>query len=116
MEGPQAAAFGPDVLYPIDGVLSRVESALVFVTAYASEGFDRQNLTASGSFARRSFAIRIYKLIVQLLHQQVDRQGDELVKYVAAKCDNTVVVINSAGPVDVSWIALIACARPRAEC
>jgi hypothetical protein len=35
-----------------------------------------------------------------LSHQKVDRQGDELVKYVAAKFDNTVVVINSAGSVD----------------
>ena len=115
MEGPQAAAFGPDILYPIDGVLSRVESALVFVTAYASEGFDRQNLTVSESWVWAPCTI-ISNLIETRSIEQVDRQGDELVKYVAAKCDNTVVVINSAGPVDVRHPARRLSALGRLRC
>ena len=45
--GAQVGSFGAGTAFPIDGVLSRVESAMVFVTAYSSEGYDRETLKAS---------------------------------------------------------------------
>ncbi|KAJ7271920.1 putative beta-glucosidase [Mycena haematopus] len=59
---------------------SRSEAALVFVNAYATEGFDRFNLSAYSN-------------------------GDALVKAVAAVNNNTIVVIHAPGPVLVEeWI------------
>ncbi|KAJ7687352.1 putative beta-glucosidase [Mycena rosella] len=59
---------------------SRSETALVFLNAYAQEGFDRHNLTSYSN-------------------------GDELVKAVAAVNNNTIVVLHIPGPVIVEdWI------------
>ncbi|KAF7338183.1 putative beta-glucosidase [Mycena venus] len=59
---------------------SRSETALVFINAYATEGFDRFNLSAFSN-------------------------GDALVKAVAAVNNNTIVVMHLPGPVVVEeWI------------
>lgn len=46
---PQLSFFGPSptTSYPIDGALSRVDTAMVFVTSYSREGYDRSSLNVS---------------------------------------------------------------------
>ncbi|KAG0701012.1 glycoside hydrolase superfamily [Suillus ampliporus] len=57
-----------------------MKAAIVFVNSDSGEGFDRQNLTAW-------------------------HQGDQLILAVAAQNNNTIVVINSVGPLIIeSWV------------
>ncbi|WVF67475.1 hypothetical protein IAT40_002231 [Kwoniella sp. CBS 6097] len=74
----------PDYLgrvgYPLDIDASRVQKAIVFVSSYAQEGYDRHTL-------------------------KVDRNGDELINKVASFCNDTIVVVNTVGQIDMSaWV------------
>ncbi|GJN89738.1 hypothetical protein Rhopal_002727-T1 [Rhodotorula paludigena] len=61
----------------LDAKLEIFDTAIVFVTAVAMEGWDRQNLTLQNG-------------------------GDELINYVASRHNDTVVMITAPGPVDMS--------------
>ncbi|CAK5279099.1 unnamed protein product [Mycena citricolor] len=82
------AAVGPDINHHLDNYnltaaslqAAASEAAIVFLNAYATEGYDRPNLTTYPN-------------------------GDELVKAVAAVNKNTVVVLHVPGPVIVEeWV------------
>ncbi|BGP29001.1 hypothetical protein JCM10296v2_000737 [Rhodotorula toruloides] len=71
--------FGQNISY-FESKLAYSRATFVFTSAIAMEGFDRTTL----SFANN---------------------GDNLIKYVADRHDNTIVVISAPGPVDMSqWI------------
>ncbi|GAA5917833.1 hypothetical protein JCM6882_000835 [Rhodosporidiobolus microsporus] len=64
----------------IDNKLLDADTAIVFVSTTAMEGYDRVNLSLSNG-------------------------GDDLIKYVAERHNDTVVVVTAPGPVDMSqWI------------
>ncbi|BGP44923.1 hypothetical protein JCM10450v2_000738 [Rhodotorula kratochvilovae] len=69
-------AIGQNISY-LESKLEYANTAIVFVTAVAMEGFDRTSL-------------------------KLQNNGDELIKYVAERHNDTVVVITAPGPVDVS--------------
>jgi beta-glucosidase len=73
--------FGFGVPYSIQSISSGSDYCLVFLNAYSKEGADRRSLT--------------------------DEEGDQLVKSTAKYCNNTVVVLNTAGARVVdAWIDL----------
>ncbi|GAA5831261.1 hypothetical protein JCM11251_007811 [Rhodosporidiobolus azoricus] len=66
--------------YFLDYKLSTADAAVVFVTATAQEGYDRENLSLANG-------------------------GDDLIKYVASQKNDTIVVVTGPGPVDMAqWI------------
>ncbi|GAA6027447.1 hypothetical protein JCM8097_007868 [Rhodosporidiobolus ruineniae] len=61
----------------LDNKLAYADSAIVFVSATAMEGYDRPSL-------------------------QLERGGDDLIKYTAERHNDTVVCVTAPGPVDMS--------------
>ncbi|OCF40131.1 hypothetical protein I317_06082 [Kwoniella heveanensis CBS 569] len=74
---PQPDGLLSAVEYPLAVDAARVQKAIVFVSSYAQEGYDRTTL-------------------------KVDRDGDELIAKVASICNDTVVVVNTVGQIDMS--------------
>lgn len=69
-----------------------MQKALVFVSSYAQEGYDRRSLDVSAMRCR-------------FTDEKVDRNGNELINHVANRCNDTIVVVNSVGQIDMStWI------------
>ncbi|GAA5896971.1 hypothetical protein JCM6882_007319 [Rhodosporidiobolus microsporus] len=73
-------AYRNNTVYFLDSKLATASSAIVFVSATAMEGYDRDNL---------SLALG----------------GDDLIQHVASRHNDTIVVVTAPGPVDMSaWI------------
>lgn len=84
----------------IDYKLSVTDAVVVFVGTSAMEGFDRVDLNVSSeldlAFGLRSASADPLKL------SQLANSGDELIQYVAERHNDTIVVVNAPGPVDMS--------------
>ena len=61
------------LLQSYDAAISQADTCLVFVSVYSGEGLDRDSLN-------------------------FDNNGDQLIKYVADQCNNTIVIANIPGP------------------
>ncbi|GAA5934220.1 hypothetical protein JCM3775_006940 [Rhodotorula graminis] len=75
-EGMITTQLGTNISY-LDSKLAYASTPVVFVTAVAMEGYDRTTL-------------------------KLQNGGDELIKYVAERHNDTVVVVTAPGPIDMS--------------
>lgn len=90
---------GPIV--PLDNMLETADAALVFVAAVAMEGYDRTTLEVRALPNLFLFAETGGRQLTRMPPQLLNN-GSALIEYVASHHNNTIVVVEAPGQVDMS--------------